>query len=210
VTRRGPHARPILRDPAEQEVSPLELLFDLVFVLGVAQLTHHLVERPTWRGAAEVAVLYLPMFAVWMYTSWAATLYSLDHPRARRMVIVVMLVALFMNVSLTRAFDDAAWVFVATFLGIQLGRTTWMLTTGLDATNHEHFVRTLVWLASTAPVWIAGAAVSTDLRLPLRAQPRRSTWPAPRSPIRWLAVGSDPDESSSAASICWSAAGCSC
>ena len=156
---------PILRDPAEQEVSPLELLFDLVFVLGVSQLTRHLVARPSWRGAAETLVLYLPMFAVWMYTSWAATLYAPTHPRARRMVIVVMLAGLFMNVSLTRAFADAAWVFVATFLGIQLGRTAWMLTTELDPLNHEHFVRTLVWLTATAPIWIAGAAVSSRLRL---------------------------------------------
>ena len=83
------------------------------------------------------------MFAVWMYTSWAATLYSLDYPRARRMVITVMVAGLFLNASLTRAFDDAAWVFVAAFLGIQLGRTAWMLTTRLDPINHHHFVRTL-------------------------------------------------------------------
>jgi low temperature requirement protein LtrA len=76
----------VLRDPVEQEVSPLELLFDLVFVLGVSQLTRHLVASPTWRGAAETFVLYVPMFAVWAYTSWAATLYSLGHPPARRMV----------------------------------------------------------------------------------------------------------------------------
>ena len=31
--------RRVLRDPVEQELSPLELLFDLVFVLGVSQLT---------------------------------------------------------------------------------------------------------------------------------------------------------------------------
>ena len=156
---------PVLRDPVEQEVSPLELLFDLVFVLGVSQLTRHLVARPTWRGAAETFVLYVPMFAVWAYTSWAATLYSLNHPPARRMVIAVMVAGLFMNASLTRAFDDAAWLFVATFLAIRLGRTAWMLTTPLDPINRQHFVATLVWLAATAPVWIAGAAVSTNVRL---------------------------------------------
>jgi low temperature requirement protein LtrA len=90
-------ANPVLRDPLEQEVSPLELLFDLVFVLGVSQLTRHLVARRTWRGAAETLVLYLPMFAVWAYTSWAATLYSPGHPAARRMVIAVMAAGLFMN-----------------------------------------------------------------------------------------------------------------
>jgi low temperature requirement protein LtrA len=34
-----------------------------------------------------------------------------------------MIAGLFMNASLMRAFNHAAWVFVATFLGIQLGRT---------------------------------------------------------------------------------------
>jgi low temperature requirement protein LtrA len=33
--------RRVLRDPVAHEVSPLELLFDLVFVLGVSQLTRH-------------------------------------------------------------------------------------------------------------------------------------------------------------------------
>lgn len=87
MTSANHSTNPMLRDPAEQEVSPLELLFDLVFVLGVSQLTRHLVAQPTWRGAAETLVLYLPMFAVWFYTSWAATLYSLSHPRARRMMV---------------------------------------------------------------------------------------------------------------------------
>jgi low temperature requirement protein LtrA len=161
-------ANAVLRDPLEQEVSPLELLFDLVFVLGVSQLTRHLVMRPTWRGAAETVVLYLPVFAVWAYTSWAATLYSPSHPGARRMLIAVMAAGLFMNASLTRAFSDSAWVFVVAFLGIQLGRTAWMLTTGLDPVNHDHFVRTLVWLMATAPLWIVGAAVP--------AQPRLAVW----------------------------------
>jgi low temperature requirement protein LtrA len=156
---------PVLRDPGEQSVSPLELLFDLVFVLGVSQLTRHLVVNHTWRGAFETLVLYLPVFAVWAYTSWAATLYSPTHRGTRRMLIAVMAAGLFMNVSLTRAFSDAAWVFVIPFLGIQLGRTAWMLTTPLDSVNRDHFVRTLGWLAATVPLWIAGAAVSPQPRV---------------------------------------------
>lgn len=146
-------------------MSPLELLFDLVFVLGVAELTRHLVPRLTLRGAAETLVLYLPMFAVWFYTSWAATLYSPGHPRARRMIIAVMVAGLFLNASLTRAFADAAWVFVVSLLVIQVSRTAWMLTTHLDPVNHDHFRRTLAWLVATAPLWIAGAAVGAHVRL---------------------------------------------
>ena len=36
-------------------VSPLELVFDLVFVFAVSQLSRHLLEHLTWRGAAETA-----------------------------------------------------------------------------------------------------------------------------------------------------------
>lgn len=114
----------MIRSSGDREVAPLELLFDLVFVLGVSQLTRYLVATPSWRGAAETAVLYIPIFAVWAYTSWAATLYSLNHPRGQRMVIAVMVVSLFMNASVTRAFDDAGWVYVTAFLAIQLGRTS--------------------------------------------------------------------------------------
>jgi low temperature requirement protein LtrA len=38
-------------------VSPLELFFDLVFVFAVSQLSHHLLDHLTWRGAAETLVL---------------------------------------------------------------------------------------------------------------------------------------------------------
>ena len=43
------------------EVSPVELLFDLAFVFAISQLSHHLPGHLTWRGALETGVL--PMAA---------------------------------------------------------------------------------------------------------------------------------------------------
>lgn len=40
-----------------------------------------------------------------------------------------------------------------------------MLTTGLDRTTHNHFVRTLIWGCMSAPFWIAGALFGPELRL---------------------------------------------
>jgi Bacterial low temperature requirement A protein (LtrA) len=42
----------------EREVSPLELFYDLVFVFAVSQLSEHLVDDLTWRGAAETAFYF--------------------------------------------------------------------------------------------------------------------------------------------------------
>lgn len=152
-------------DPARREVTPLELFFDLVYVFAIGQLSHRLLAHPTWTGAAQALVLYLAVFAAWAYTTWAVTLVPAENPRTRRMLLVVMLLGLFMNAAIPRAFDDAGWVFVVTFLLIHLGRTAWLLTVGLDRVNQEHFVRVLIWFAGAAPLWIAGATTDGGTRL---------------------------------------------
>ena len=55
-----------------EAVSQLELFFDLVFVFALTQLSHHLVDHLTWRGAAETLVLLVAVFTVWSYTSFEA------------------------------------------------------------------------------------------------------------------------------------------
>jgi low temperature requirement protein LtrA len=62
---------PPIRETPQQEyrVTPLELFFDLVFVFGVSQLSHHLLSQLSWRGAAETLVMLLAIFAVWFSTS---------------------------------------------------------------------------------------------------------------------------------------------
>ena len=57
--------------PTERRISFLELFFDLVFVVVVAQLSHRLAEHPTWEGVGWFVFLF---FAVW--SSWTnGTLY---------------------------------------------------------------------------------------------------------------------------------------
>src|SRR3569833_299026 len=79
------------------EVIPLELFFDLVFVFAVSQLSHHLLTHLTWRGAAVTLVLLLAVYAVWFSSCWQATVSGADDPRIRRMLLTVLLLGLFMN-----------------------------------------------------------------------------------------------------------------
>jgi low temperature requirement protein LtrA len=51
-----------VRGDSDARVSPIELFFDLVYVLAVTQLTHQLLTHLTLRGAAETLLLLL---AVW-------------------------------------------------------------------------------------------------------------------------------------------------
>jgi low temperature requirement protein LtrA len=147
------------------EVTSLELFFDLVFVFAVSQLSRHLLEHASLRGAAETLVLLLAVFAVWWHTTWAAVIVPPDQPRTRGMVLTVMVLGLYMNASLTRAFATAGWAFVAPFLVVQLWRTVWTVRSAPSAMFREHAFRTLLWLIGTAPFWIVGAAASPQRRL---------------------------------------------
>jgi len=67
------------------EVTALEIFFDLVF--AVSQLSSHLLEHLSWRGAAETLVMLLAVFVVWSYTSWAATMFPADQPRTKWLML---------------------------------------------------------------------------------------------------------------------------
>ena len=48
--------------PAGGSLGHLELFFDLIFVINIAGLTHHLVAHPDGETLGSVAALYLPLF----------------------------------------------------------------------------------------------------------------------------------------------------
>ncbi|WP_244292638.1 low temperature requirement protein A [[Micrococcus luteus] ATCC 49442] len=146
-------------------VTRLELFFDLVFVFALSQLSHHLLEHPSWVGAGETFVLLLAVYKVWVYTTWSATLLDTSRLQVQWMLLIVMLVTLFMNASIGSAFGAFGWLFAASYLLVQLGRGAWMLTVGLDRTTHNHFVRTLIWGCMSAPFWIAGVFFGPERRL---------------------------------------------
>jgi low temperature requirement protein LtrA len=146
-------------------VTRLELFFDLVFVFALSQLSHHLLEHPSWVGAGETFVLLLGVYKVWVYTTWTATLLDTSRLEVQWMLLIVMLVTLFMNASIGSAFGAFGWLFAASYLLVQLGRGAWILTVGLDRTTGDHFVRTLIWGFMSAPFWIAGVFFGPGPRL---------------------------------------------
>ena len=147
------------------EVTPLELFFDLVFAFAVSQLSSHLLTHLSWRGGAETVVMLIAVFAAWFTTSWSATLVRADQSRTRWLMLTVMLLGLFMNASVTRAFTVSGWAFAVPMLAIQLGRAVWTYVNSTEPILREHYVRTILWLIATTPLWIAGAAVNSEARL---------------------------------------------
>src|SRR3954468_6142884 len=153
-----PPSRPQAPNQA-YEVTPLELFFDLVFVYAVSQLSHHLLEHLTWRGAAETLVLLIAVFGVWSYTSFEATLLHVGRSQPGWIMLAVMLVGLFMNAAIAHAFDASGAAFVIPLLCIQVGRSVWAIGSAPTRMLREHYARMLGWIVASAPLWIAGAMV---------------------------------------------------
>jgi len=148
-----------------EEVSPLELFFDLVFVFALSQLSAHLLAHTDVRGAAETAVLLVAVYTVWSYTSFEATLLQVSRAHTRWLVLAVMLLGLFLNASIGRAFEEGAWWFVGPFLLCQLGHGVVTTITAQDKVFREHYAIVLGWIVLSAPLWIVGATVGRDARL---------------------------------------------
>ncbi|MGW1201950.1 low temperature requirement protein A [Streptomyces cyaneofuscatus] len=148
-----------------REVSPLELFYDLVFVFAIIQLSHHLLDHLTWRGAAETAVLLIAVFGTWAYTSYEATFLDVHRQVTRWMIVIVMGLGLFMNAAIPGAFEDRAWAFVVPLLLILFFAGAVTAVAGRTDVLREHFRRTLVWVAASAPLWMVGAAVGSGPRL---------------------------------------------
>jgi low temperature requirement protein LtrA len=154
-------AQPVQREA----VSPLELFFDLVFVFALTQLSHHLLDHLSWRGAAETLVLLIAVFGIWSGTSFEATLLTIRRSQAQWMLLAVLLVGLFMNAAIQGAFETGGWAFVIPLLAIQAGRSILMIVVAPTRMLREHYTRLLCWILATAPLWIAGATSDAEPRL---------------------------------------------
>jgi len=69
------------------EVTPLELFFDLVFVFTITQLTAVLYHRPSWRSLGEVAIMLCVIW--WMYGGYAWLTNAVpSHTPSRRFLLL--------------------------------------------------------------------------------------------------------------------------
>lgn len=158
--------------PAERarEVEPVELFFDLVYVLAITQVTHHLLEHLDVRGAIQTAVVLLTVWAVWINTTWITNYFDMTARPARVVLLVLMLASLLMSASIPEAFDDRSLAFVAGIIAIGAGGPA-MLVAVMEETQPVRLVlrRVVIWWLLLGIIWVGGALVDGDLRIAIWA-----------------------------------------
>ncbi len=56
-----------------ESVTPLELFFDLVFVLAITQCTQLMANEPTWEGIAKGLLVLAVLWWSWIGYAWLTT-----------------------------------------------------------------------------------------------------------------------------------------
>ena len=92
-----PVSRSLLRtrDAHGAHVAFVELFYDLVFVFAITQLSHLLLHHYSLLGAVETGLLFLAVWWVWIYTTWALNWLDPQRGAVRAMVYTSMLLGLF-------------------------------------------------------------------------------------------------------------------
>ncbi|MDH6489449.1 low temperature requirement protein A [Streptomyces sp. SAI-127] len=120
------------RDEAHRVASPLELFFDLCFVVAIAQagvgLVHAIAEGHAGEGILNYAMVFFAIWWAWMNFTWFASAYDNDDALYRVVTLVQIAGVLVLAAGVSRAFEDHE--FLAVLLGYVIMRlaliTQWL------------------------------------------------------------------------------------
>ncbi|MFB6813161.1 low temperature requirement protein A [Streptomyces sp. NPDC056347] len=179
--------------------TPLELFFDLCFVVAVSQagarLVHAVVGDHPLTGIGGYAAVFFAIWWAWVNFSWFASAYDTDDPLYRVVTLVQITGVLILAAGVPRAFDAGNWtVVVAGYVVMRLALTSQWLraarcTQGSERRVAQRYaagisVVQLGWIAmlflpGDAPAWARGTVfvvlVAAEVAVPAIAERDRST-----------------------------------
>ena len=176
----------------ERSATWLELFFDLIFVINVAGLTHHLVAHPGLHALGQVAVLYVPLFLLWAGHTTYATRFDDGSTLQTILTLLLMFMLAGSAVFVQSGMDPHAPTFARAQAGARLVLVLLYLEAFVRVPAARRFsglllaafaLSALAWGAhglvpDTWRTWLYVAAVALELLVPLLAASGFGRWPA--------------------------------
>ena len=89
-----------------ETVKPLELFFDLVFVLGFTQCTALMTAEPTWAGLGRGMLVLAVIWWAWVCYAWLTNLIEPEEGAVRLAMFGAMVGLLIVALCIPQAFGD--------------------------------------------------------------------------------------------------------
>ncbi len=164
ISATSTHLRP--RGGEEQQTTAVELLFDLVYVFAITQLSHLVIAHLDLTGTAQAVFLLWVVWWAWIYTTWMVNWFDPRSGKVRLVLIGCTLASLLMAAAIPTAFGGNALLFAACYTALQVGRNV----ASVSLLSRSHALRMVlericVWSALSGVLWIAGGLAPASLRL---------------------------------------------
>lgn len=104
----------------DRHASWLELFFDLVFVVAVAQLAHLLHDHLDWAGIASFAILFVPIWWLWIDFSYYADQFDVERGVYRLIMLGVMFGMIVLSLTIPQALHDGSAQFASVYAALRL------------------------------------------------------------------------------------------
>ncbi len=160
-----PRLRVSEEDSEERHATWLELFYDLVFVVVVAQLAHRLKDHLSLPGIAEFALVFIPVWWSWVGTTFYATRFDTDDTLHRVFTVIQMAAIAAMAVNIHKGMDNASIGFALSYVIVRVILVIQYIVAGY----HVHIARPLTnrfakGFGLAAAIW----AISTLISIPWR------------------------------------------
>ena len=98
-----------------EQVTPLELFFDLVFVLALTQCTQLMSDHPTWTGLGQGVVVLAVLWWAWVGYAWLTSVIDPEEDAVRIVMFVAMAGLLLCALCVPDAFGDLGLTFALAY-----------------------------------------------------------------------------------------------
>ena len=122
-------AAPMRRDA---RVMPLELFFDLVFVLALTQCTALMADQPTWEGLVKGVLVLAVLWWAWVGYAWLTSVVDPEAWLVRTTMFAAMAALLIVALAVPEAFGDLALLFACAYAFVRIAHIALFVIIGRD------------------------------------------------------------------------------
>jgi len=143
---------------SEERVTPLELFFDLVFVLALTQCTALMADHPSWGGVGKGLLLLGLMWWSWVGYAWLTSVIDPEEGAVRLVMFGAMAALLIVSLAVPEAFDDLALVFALAYGAVRVAHIGLFMLASPDDDSLRHSVLGLAASTAIAVVLLVAAS----------------------------------------------------
>jgi low temperature requirement protein LtrA len=141
-----------------ETVRPLELFFDLVFVLVFTQCTALMADHPTWTGVGQGMLVLAMLWWAWAAYAWLTSVVDPEEGAVRIALIAVMAALLVAALCVPQAFNDRALAFAVTYGIVRTGHIALFVLASRDNDELRRSVGVIALATAVAVGLLFGAA----------------------------------------------------